>query len=232
VERGERNLAVFYRACTFDCLGCQNWHFRLPGGLWTLPKDLANRVDAATTCLCFFGGDPGPHLGHALRASRIALSRARARGRILRVCFETNGCLSERHFDSLLDVVLSSGGMIKFDIKAYSDPLHQALTGSSSRMTLDFLRRSAERMIPRRPNPPPVLASTLLVPGYVDAREVGRIARFVSSLDPQIPYAILAFHPAFLLSDLGSTTRDEARDALEAAREAGLTRIHVGNIAL
>jgi pyruvate formate lyase activating enzyme len=27
-QRGKHNLAVFYAACTVDCLFCQNWHFR------------------------------------------------------------------------------------------------------------------------------------------------------------------------------------------------------------
>ncbi|MGD8501771.1 MAG: hypothetical protein PVJ86_14055, partial [Phycisphaerales bacterium] len=27
-EGGYVNLAVFYQACTFDCLFCQNWHYR------------------------------------------------------------------------------------------------------------------------------------------------------------------------------------------------------------
>jgi len=27
-EHGYMNLAVFYEACTFDCLFCQNWHYR------------------------------------------------------------------------------------------------------------------------------------------------------------------------------------------------------------
>ncbi|MFQ5807784.1 MAG: radical SAM protein, partial [Phycisphaerae bacterium] len=27
-EHGHSNLAVFYEACSFNCLFCQNWHFR------------------------------------------------------------------------------------------------------------------------------------------------------------------------------------------------------------
>jgi len=27
-EYGYKNLAVFYQACSFDCLFCQNWHYR------------------------------------------------------------------------------------------------------------------------------------------------------------------------------------------------------------
>lgn len=28
IEYGYKNLAVFYQACSFDCLFCQNWHYR------------------------------------------------------------------------------------------------------------------------------------------------------------------------------------------------------------
>ncbi|MFQ5793258.1 MAG: radical SAM protein, partial [Acidobacteriota bacterium] len=27
-ESGYKNLAVFFQACSFNCLYCQNWHFR------------------------------------------------------------------------------------------------------------------------------------------------------------------------------------------------------------
>jgi len=36
------------------------------------------------------------------------------------------------------------------------------------------------------------------VPGYVDAEQVGKIARFIAALNPRIPYALFAFAPNFL----------------------------------
>ena len=45
------------------------------------------------------------------------------------------------------------------------------------------------------------------MPGYIDATQVGRIAEFIAGLDPSIPYALLAFHPAFEMNDLPTTSR-------------------------
>jgi pyruvate formate lyase activating enzyme len=74
-----------------------------------------------------------------------------------------------------------------------------------------------------------VVASTLLVPGYVDTEEVGRLAGFIAGLDPEIPYALLGFHPHFFLPDLPRTSVRHAEAAEIAARDAGLTRVRVGN---
>ena len=76
---------------------------------------------------------------------------------------------------------------------------------------------------------PLVIASTLLVPGYVDAREVGLIAGFIASLNPNIPYALLALAPQFYMQDLPRTSVGHAEAAEEAARAAGLTNVRIGN---
>jgi pyruvate formate lyase activating enzyme len=227
-EAGFANLAVFYEACSFDCLFCQNWHFRqaAPAGRETLPADLATRADDHTTCICFFGGDPSPQLVHSLWVARLA--RKRARGRILRICWETNGSMHPRLLDRAVDVALESGGCLKFDLKAWDEGVHRALTGVSNAWTRRNFGHAAARAR-ARPVPPALVASTLLVPGYVDAGEVARIARFVAEQDPDIPYSLLAFHPCFLMGDLRITSRREALAAAEAARAAGLRRVRLGN---
>jgi pyruvate formate lyase activating enzyme len=130
--------------------------------------------------------------------------------------------------DRALDLSLDTGGCVKFDLKAHDDTLHRALTGASNRQTLENFARAAARL-DERPEPPPVVASTLLVPGYVDAEEVGRIARFVADLNPAIPFVLLGFAPQFLFPDLPRTSARHAGDAEAAARAAGLRTVHVGN---
>jgi pyruvate formate lyase activating enzyme len=130
-----------------------------------------------------------------------------------------------------MSTALASGGCIKFDLKARDEGIHRALTGFSNRWTLDNFRLAAE-LARARPVPPALVASTLLVPGYVDAEEVGAIARFIADLDPGIPYSLLAFAPQFYLHDLPVTSREHATEALAAARAAGLTRVRIGNIHL
>jgi pyruvate formate lyase activating enzyme len=228
-EHGYTNLAVFYHSCTFSCLFCQNSHFRreyLRGA--ASAEDLAGAVDARTGCICYFGGDPTSQLEHSLAASRAALRKARRDGRILRICWETNGSMSARGARQIMETALETGGCVKFDLKAADPNLHLALTGVSNKQTWENLATLAE-YIPRRPDPPPLVASTLLVPGYVDGPEVGAIGGRLARLDRDIPYSLLGFHPAHRMGDLPTTSAEHARRCEEAAEAAGLTRVHVGN---
>lgn len=227
-ERGYNNLAVFYEACTFDCLFCQNWTYRHATRTTEThsPEALADAVEPTTACICFFGGDPTPQLPHSIRAARIALERNR--GRILRICWETNGNMHPALLDQIVEIALETGGCIKFDLKAWDERIHLALTGTSNKRTLENFARAARR-IKERPEPPLLIASTLLVPGYVDAEEVAGIAKFIAGLDRSIPYSLLAFHPDFMMDDLPRTSRAHAERAFAAARDAGLTRVHIGN---
>jgi len=123
---------------------------------------------------------------------------------------------------------LKSGGCVKFDLKAWDDRLHQALCGVSNKKTLENFGQLS-KLIPKRPDPPFLIASTLLVPGYVDEEEVHDIAQFISSLNPEIPYSLLAFYPSFYLRDLPTTSRRHALRCQEIAMHAGIRRVRIGN---
>jgi pyruvate formate lyase activating enzyme len=231
-EFGYKNLAVFYHSCTYDCLFCQNSHFRsryLQGA--TSAAELAAAVDDKTACICYFGGDPTSQLEHSLAASRMALREARRRGRILRVCWETNGSMSPGAARRVMDVALESGGCVKFDVKAADENLNVALTGVSNRRTWENLALLAE-YIGRRSSPPPLVASTLLVPGYVDEEEVAAIGRRLAAFDENIPYSLLAFYPCHNMSDLPATSREHAERCYRAAEESGLKKIRLANVHL
>jgi pyruvate formate lyase activating enzyme len=230
-EFGWKNLAVFYQSCAFNCLFCQNWHFK-DGSRRTRPisaAELAAQVRDDTACICFFGGDPTPQLPHALECARLA--RESRPGQNLRICFETSGAMSRGLLQKMADVALSSGGCIKFDLKAWSETVHLALTGVSNRRTLENFRALAARAS-ERPQLPLLIASTLLVPGYVDEPEVSRLAAYVASLNPDIPYALLGFSPQFYLQDLPQTSREHAERCLAAAKEAGLRNVRLANMHL
>ena len=72
-------------------------------------------------------------------------------------------------------------------------------------------------------------ASTLLVPGYVDLEEIHGPARLLAVLDPDIPYSLLGFYPQFYLNDLPVFSRNFAPAARDAAEDAGLRRVRLGN---
>jgi pyruvate formate lyase activating enzyme len=88
-ERGYCNLAVFYGACSHDCLYCQNWHYRelaMKHKPVVSAQTLAAKVDKRVSCICFFGGDPSPQMPHSLEVSRLALEKAKNEKRIMRAC--------------------------------------------------------------------------------------------------------------------------------------------------
>ncbi len=227
-ERGVasgHNLAVFYYGCSFDCLCCQNWqhkHVPAPPSQSSALK-LAEAIRTETKCVCFFGGDPTPHLPHSIAAATAAQGR-----RPVRCCWETNGSMRRTVLEQAAHLALRTGGTIKVDCKAWDGSLHEALFGVPNTHVLENLQYLAS-LRGNRHDPPLLVVSTLLVPGYITADEVGAIARFLASLGTDIPYRLLCCAPQFAMRDLSPTSREHALSALGAAEAAGLRALGLGN---
>jgi pyruvate formate lyase activating enzyme len=233
-EQGYSNLAVFYGACSYDCLFCQNWHYRklqMDHKHIVSAEALAGKVDEHVSCICYFGGDPSPQMPHSLEVSRLALERARDEERILRICWETNGYMNSRLAEKAAEYALESGGNLKFDLKAWSEELNVALCGVTNKPTFETFRMLGEKFYGERREIPVLAVSTLLVSGYVEAEDVENIATFVSEIDPEIPYTLLAFYPCYVMDDLPRTSRKHAMECQKAA-EKHLTNVRVGNVHL
>lgn len=186
-------------------------------------------MDKGTSCVCYFGGDPSPQLLHSLHTSRLAA--ARKDRKILRFCWETNGTMSSYLLEKILEVALESGGCVKFDLKAFHPSLNIALCGRGNEQTKANFELAA-KWTRKREDPPLIVASTLLVPGYVEREEIYELAKFIASLDSDIPYSLLGFYPHFYFNDLPCTSHRHAQGCREAAYEAGLKRVRIGNIHL
>ena len=226
---GTVNLAVFYRSCTFDCLSCQNWHFRESAPTRSLMSShelFRQGLSGNVQCVCFFGGDPGSQIEHALSTGQEILLAAPVSPP--RICWETNGNMAASSLKRAVALSRQTGGIIKFDLKTDSERLHRVLTGASSRPTRANFRRLV-KWASNWSHDTPVVASSLLMPGYVDTQEIAGIARFIADISVDIPYSLLGFAPQYAMSDLPPTSIGHAERCLEAARAEGLKRVHVGN---
>jgi pyruvate formate lyase activating enzyme len=230
-EYGYFNFAVFFHACSFNCLYCQNWNFReLTLFPYTRTHELALAdINEKVSCICYFGGDPTPQIPFAIELSKKA--KERFKGRILRICWETNGSMNKNLLYKMVDLSLHSGGLIKFDLKAWDENLHIALTGTTNKRTFENFEE-ASRFIHQRSELPLLIASTLLVPGYIDDEEIRGISRFISSLNPEIPYVLLAYYPHFYMKDLPLVLKEDAYRYLNIAKEEGLKNVRIGNLHL
>ena len=228
-EVGYYNLAVFFEACNLNCLFCQNWHFkkgREHRPQWLSVDSLVAKVTPETSCICYFGGDPVPQLPFAIKVARQV--RERYPERIVRICWETNGSMHPAWLKPMARLSADSGGCIKVDLKAWHPNIHRTLCGFENHQILENFKQLA-KLTRLRAEPPLLLASTVLVPGYVDEVEVFQLASFIAALDPNIPYALLGFAPQFCMEDFTTTSLAQAEACLAAARHAGLQRVRIAN---
>lgn len=231
-EYGFYNLSVFLYGCNFDCLFCQNPSHKVFEDKPVKSIESFVRLvkgGPKITCICFFGGSPEPQLPFVIEASRATLESVE--GRVLRVCFEWNGCGSEDLVQKAAELSFESGGNLKFDLKCFNPFLSLALSGVNNRAAYRNFENIAKRYKESRQGLPLITATTLLVPGYVDAQEVESITRFISTLDPTIPYGLLVFYPAFMMRDLPVTPIRQVIDCYQVAKKH-LDKVHVGNLHL
>lgn len=223
-----KNLAVFYGSCNSDCLFCQNASYRIMmarGEPLMTAQELADVADDYTACVCYFGGDPACNPEHSVKTSQL-LNETKT----VKVCYETNGNISKKWLDAITDIVETTGGTFKFDLKAVTPQIYQALTGVSNTVVLRNFKQLASSKREREGEF--LVASILLVPGYIDVPELQRICTFIAENDSSIPTAFLGFSPHHAMSDLPRTSMAHARAAQDIAKEAGLENVRIGNLGL
>jgi pyruvate formate lyase activating enzyme len=231
-EYGYYNYAVFFYGCNFSCLYCQNFsHKNLSeANEVSIGSFIRNVVrDQSISCICYFGGSPEPSLPFAIAASRRVLEECC--GRIVRICFEWNGCGNRILIKRASELSLISGGNIKFDLKCFDERLSIALSGVSNRQAYENFKFIAEKYYPERRNIPVLNATTLLVPEYVNVDEVEDIASFISEINDEIPYSLLVFYPNFMMVDMPITPLKQVIECYKVARKY-LKNVYVGNLHL
>jgi pyruvate formate lyase activating enzyme len=229
-ESGYLNLSVFFYGCNFNCMYCQNSsHKELRNGKKITTDDLAEQVllNEKISCICYFGGSPEPQLPFSLKASKLALEYSE--DRILRLCWEWNGCGETSLVREAAELALISGGTIKFDLKCHTPSLSLALSGVDNSRAFSNFKMIAQEKYEKRSEVPMLTATTLLVPGYIDKIEVERIAEFIAELNESIPYSLLLFHPDYAMSDLPYTNLKLAQDCYRAA-SSFLENVNIGNL--
>jgi pyruvate formate lyase activating enzyme len=72
---------------------------------------------------------------------------------------------------------------------------------------------------------------TLLIPDFNDSdEELRRLAEFLSSVSPDIPWHVTAFHKDYRMEDPDDTAPEDLMRAAEIGKQAGLHYIYAGNL--
>jgi len=170
----------------------------------------------ARNIVAFTGGDISCRAEFYAEATRRIKEEAPG----LWVLLETNGYgLTPQNLDLLKEAGLDSFWL---DIKAFSPEKYRWLCGTDNETVLKAPERILERGFVLE-------VLTLYIPGVVEEDDIGRTARLIASLSPEVPFTILAFFPAHLMSAFRPPTLEEMLRAHEAAKGAGLVNVKLGN---
>ncbi|HIE51936.1 MAG TPA: radical SAM protein [Armatimonadetes bacterium] len=170
----------------------------------------------ARNIVAFTGGDLACRAEFYAEATR----KIKARSPNLWVLLETNGYgLTPTNLDLLAEAGLDAFWL---DLKAYDEAVYRALCGTTN----EWILRAPEEIV-RRGMVVEVL--TLYLPGWVETDQIARLARLVAQTDPNIPFTLLAFFPAYRLQEVRRPTVEEMLTAYEACVAAGLRHLKLGN---
>jgi pyruvate formate lyase activating enzyme len=222
------SYTVFLAGCNFKCLNCQNWSISCYPDVDTGVRGFVEPAALAAECvdrLCsaagllidadrifFSGGAPDIHLPYVEEVVR----QARLLAPDTLVNFDTNGYLTEESFERVLAFATS----VTFDIKAFDDQVHRALTGAPVAPVL----RNAEQIGSDYPGQ--LWEYRILVIPEVTGTEVAPLCDFVASIDRSLPVCFLAFRPNYVLEQHSGAGEGLMAHCVDTARRAGLVNVH------
>ncbi|HEX4054346.1 MAG TPA: AmmeMemoRadiSam system radical SAM enzyme [Tepidisphaeraceae bacterium] len=220
---GSDALTFGMLGCDFHCGYCQNWvtsqMLRDPkaaaGPKLTTPKQL---VDVAIQ-----HGAPvvASSYNEPLITSEWAVDvfkEARTRG--LKCAYISNG----NGTSQVLDFLRPHVDAYKVDLKTFNPQHYRQLGGVLENVTATI------GMLKERSFWVEIV--TLVVPGFSDdPDELKRMADFLVSVDPLMPWHVTAFHPDYKMTDgYRRTTADDLMRIVEYGRQAGIRYIYPGNL--
>jgi pyruvate formate lyase activating enzyme len=219
---GSLTYSIATVGCNFKCLHCQNYSLSQAGPqiqqVSHIRKEPAEVVVTARTTGCrsisYTYSEPTVFFEFAYECAVLAREQG------LKNVFVSNGYMSSDAASALAEVIDG----INIDIKAFSEEFYRSTCGGSLQQVLDNVRYFRRQSVW-------VEATTLVIPGLNDSEdELRRLAEFICSVDPSLPWHVSAFRPTYKMTDRPPTNSGVLIRARDIGHAAGLHHVYIGNI--
>jgi pyruvate formate lyase activating enzyme len=208
--------------CDLHCAYCQNWvtsqALRDPAAVApprdVAPDDLvADAMRQGARVVVSTYNEPLITVEWSVAVFKTARARGLATG------FVSNGNGTTEVIDYLAPWI----DLYKVDLKTFHDKQYRKL-GGRLQPILDTIRALHARGLW-------VEIVTLLVAGFNDSdEELTKLAEFLASVSPDLPWHVTAFHPDYRMQDPSATTPATLRKAAAIGKRAGLRYVYAGNL--
>lgn len=227
------SYTIFTAGCNFKCLNCQNWTIsQFPdNGIIVdgyieperLARECMKKLDLPEASaigadrIFFSGGEPTIHLPFIEEVVREA-RRVRP---TMKVNFDTNGFMTRESLQRVLGFTTS----ITYDLKAYYDETHRAITGAPVGPVL----RNAEIIAAEAPGK--LWDFRIVVIPQINERDIKPLCQFVAGISRSLPVCFLAFRPNYILEDHFGASRGLMNFCLKEAKDARLSNASWSGVA-
>ena len=217
---GVSTLSYATVGCNFRCSFCQNHTIsqvnrELSQGEFVPPATIVEEAQKhRAQVIAHTYTEPTIYFEYAFDVAKEAHERGLAN------VFVTNGFTNQQPLRDVAPYLNAAN----VDLKAFADDTYQKICGGRLQPVLDTIALLVELGVW-------VEVTTLVVPGMNDSREeLDGIARFIASVDQNIPWHISRFYPQYKMSDVRPTPVETMNAAVHAAVDAGLKYAYVGNV--
>lgn len=247
---GTSTLSFGTFGCNLRCDWCQNWEIsqfpkltvnskQLTDNDYISPKTIiAEAKKLNCPSISYTYTEPTIFFEYALDTMKLAHQAG------LKNIWVSNGYFSKKCFEEIEPYL----DAINVDLKSFDDKIYLKYCGARLQPVLDNLERIAATKHLRgesKPKTPPrwtethlgggnkihLEITTLLIPGINDdEKQLKQIAKFIASLDKNIPWHLSRFFPCYKMTKVDPTPISTLKKAKSIGQKAGLKYVYLGNI--
>jgi pyruvate formate lyase activating enzyme len=206
--------------CNFRCDNCQNYDISQASkqgiliGQDITPEEIIERaIETECKSIAYTYNEPAIFIEFVKDVSILAKKKK------LKNIWVTNGYMSKEAFDYMKGYI----DAMNIDLKFFDEEMHLKICGGKLQPVLDTIKRAYDAGIH-------IELTTLLIPGLNDSPEkLEEMAKFIASIDKDIPWHISRFFPMYKMSHKPITPID----SLELAYRIGkkyLNYVYMGNV--
>ncbi len=215
---GKKILSAGTFGCNFKCGYCQNWTIA-HRDVKTMQLEPAELADMAADCVR--EGNMGvaytynePSIWYEFVLDTAILVRERKLANVL----VTNGFLCGEPLEKLLPYM----DAMNIDVKAFTEEFYKKYCKGS----LEAVKRTVETAA----GSCHVEITTLVIPGLNDTpEEIGKLARWLSSISPEIVLHLSRFFPNYQMQNIPPTP-PATLNAVRESAAASLKHVYLGNV--
>jgi len=209
--------------CNFKCIWCQNFDIsqasKEEGDYKILGKEMSpenvvdEALDAGCKSIAYTYNEPTIFVEFVKDCAVIAHKKG------LKNVLVTNGYFSKESFDYIKNYI----DAVNIDLKSFDESTYSVYCGGKLKVVLDNIKNFYKKGIW-------VEITTLLVPGINDSsEELEKIAKFISSVDKNIPWHVSRFFPKYKMNGKPVTHIEDLERAYKIGKKY-LNDVHIGNV--